>query len=107
VDSVLADEEEKKRWKNYFLNFIYLSPDKNRTFFYEKTIYFSSLNLSDYILILVPEKATQLAYTLFSTRDGKLSKEKLPRFKKQRKRLTNTKTPFSNVHLKGNDTIIL
>jgi hypothetical protein len=67
VDSVLADEEEKKRWKNYFLNFIYLSPDKNRTFFYEKTIYFSSLNLSDYILILVPEKATQLAYTLFST----------------------------------------
>jgi predicted nucleic acid-binding Zn-ribbon protein len=36
VDSVLADEE-KKRWKNYFLNFIYLSPDKIRTFFMKKT----------------------------------------------------------------------
>jgi hypothetical protein len=47
VDSVLADEE-KKRWKNYFLNFKSIF-DKIGTFFYEKQFISSSLNLSDYI----------------------------------------------------------
>jgi hypothetical protein len=66
-------------------------------FFFEKFIS-SSLNLSDYILFpefLVPEKATQLAYTLFSApRDGKLSKEKLPEVLETEKETHHTKTHF-------------
>jgi hypothetical protein len=41
-------------------------------------------------------------------RDGKLSKDKLPAILQEtEKGNTNTRTPFSNVHLEGNDTIIL
>jgi hypothetical protein len=56
--------KKKKKWKNYFLNFKSIC----LTFFMKKQFISSSLNLSDYILVsfLVPEKATQLAYTLFS-----------------------------------------
>jgi hypothetical protein len=45
VDSVLAEEEKKKKWKIYFLNFnIFKSRYTSGLFIYEK-IFTSSLNL--------------------------------------------------------------
>lgn len=80
----------------------------------KKTFYFlftKSVGLYINILSFVsPTKATQLAYTLFSKpRDGKLTKEKLPKILRETESRTyNHKgESFQTYTWKGNDTVIL
>jgi predicted alpha/beta hydrolase family esterase len=80
----------------------------------KKTIYFlftKSVGLYiNFLSFLVPEKATQLAYTLFSApRDGKLSKDKLPEILQETEKETHQykDSHFQTYTWKGNDTIIL
>jgi pimeloyl-ACP methyl ester carboxylesterase len=80
----------------------------------KKTIYFlftKSVGFYiNFLSFLVPEKATQLAYTLFSEpRDGKLSKDKLPAILQETEKETyhHNGAHFQTYTWKGNDTIIL
>jgi pimeloyl-ACP methyl ester carboxylesterase len=80
----------------------------------KKTIYFlftKSVGLYiNFLSFLVPEKATQLAYTLFSEpRDGKLSKDKLPAILQETEKETyhHKESHFQTYTWKGNDTIVL
>lgn len=80
----------------------------------KKTIYFlftKSVGLYINVLSFVlPEKATQLAYTLFSEpREGKLSKDKLPTILQETEKETydHNGSHFQTYTWKGNDTIIL
>jgi hypothetical protein len=80
----------------------------------KKIIYFlftKSVGLYiNFISLLFPEKATQLAYTLFSEpRDGKLSKDNLPAILQESEKETyqHNESHFQTYTWKGNDTIIL
>lgn len=80
----------------------------------KKTFYFlftKSVGLYINILSFVsPTKATQLAYTLFSKpRDGKLTKEKLPKILRETESRTynHKEESFQTYTWKGNDTVIL
>jgi hypothetical protein len=107
--------KKKKKWKNYFLNFkSILVPINIGTFFMKKTVYFlftKSVGLYINLLsFLVPEKATELAYTLFSEpRDGKLSKDKLPQILQEAEKESHQykESYFQTYTWKGNDTIVL
>ncbi len=80
----------------------------------KKTIYFlftKSVGLYINILSFVsPDKATQLAYSLFSKpRDGKLTKAKLPKILRETESKTyhHNDESFQTYTWKGNDTVIL
>ncbi|WP_339921142.1 hypothetical protein [uncultured Flavobacterium sp.] len=80
----------------------------------KKTIYFlftKSVGLYiNFLSLLFPEKATQLAYTLFSEpRDGKLSKDNLPTILQESEKETyqHNESHFQTYTWKGNETIIL
>lgn len=64
----------------------------------------------NFLSFLLPKKATQLAYTLFSEpRDGKLSKDKLPAILQETEQETyhHNGAHFQTYTWKGNDTIVL
>jgi esterase/lipase len=80
----------------------------------KKIIYFlftKSVGLYVNILSLIaPNKATQLAYTLFSEpRDGRLNEDSLPQFLVDTEKETHThdNLEFQTYTWKGNDTVIL
>jgi pimeloyl-ACP methyl ester carboxylesterase len=80
----------------------------------KKTIYFLfTKTVGLYVNLLsfiVPDKATQLAYALFSEpRDGKLTSEKLPKSLVNAKKETHTHhdSQFQTYTWKGDDTVIL
>lgn len=64
----------------------------------------------NFLSFILPKKATQLAYTLFSEpRDGKLSKDKLPAILQETEQETyhHNGAHFQTYTWKGNDTIVL
>ncbi|NGY37512.1 alpha/beta hydrolase [Flavobacterium sp. XN-5] len=64
----------------------------------------------NFLSFILPKKATQLAYTLFSEpRDGKLSKNKLPAILQETEQETyhHNGAHFQTYTWKGNDTIVL
>jgi pimeloyl-ACP methyl ester carboxylesterase len=64
----------------------------------------------NFLSFIVPKKATQLAYNLFSApRDGKLNKEQLPAILKETEKETHHHKGmyFQTYTWKGNDTTIL
>lgn len=64
----------------------------------------------NFLSFLLPKKATQLAYTLFSEpRDGKLSKDKLPAILQETEQETyhHNGAHFQTYTWKGNNTIVL
>ncbi len=80
----------------------------------KKSIYFlftKSVGLYiNFLSFLLPKKAIQLAYTLFSEpRDGKLSKNKLPTILQETEQETHhhNGAHFQTYTWKGNDTIVL
>lgn len=80
----------------------------------KKTIYFlftkSAGLLLNLLSFLAPDKATQLAYSLFSEpRDGRLSKDKLPEVLEETEKniYNHGDSHFQTYTWKGNDTIIL
>ena len=80
----------------------------------KKALYFlftKSIGLYiNFLSLVAPHKATQLAYRLFSEpRDGKLSKDNLPEILKETEKETyyHNESHFQTYTWKGNDTIIL